>query len=313
MATSWAVPVGGFKTETAAWVRGTQRAGDMIETLRADSKSEFQYLRKLEMHEDGWPHWHLSILYRGTLDLEKLIRVWGLGGVEIQRVRTQKVDYLLKNTMAVFDYITKENAVPAWVGEETVIRVVQPSRAYFETAVRASVRGLGRRKRKQMQTRFLGTIAERRARYRREATVQFGTRSKTGDGPHGGISLGDASGYKSWQYEQMRRVVRWLRSLDDWTTAEWQCLAKMDCLGPRSSQLLFDTENDQHMRWLRSHLEHAPPEIVIHTGSLASSPVRFIPRASRNPGRGKDGAYKVPRQLALFSAGDVGGKPWSWY
>lgn len=94
---------------------------------------EFRWCWKLEFHEeDGFPHWHIALEYRKKIPPEFLQDVeawWGLGRVNIERIKGESLYYLFK-------YIAKApDELPLWVQEyRGRLRVFQTSQGFFENS-----------------------------------------------------------------------------------------------------------------------------------------------------------------------------------
>jgi len=273
LATSWAVPEGGFGSPREAWRAVVDRIGDAIETLRRRYKGDFEYCWKLEFHPDSpdWPHLHCIIRSKRALPMEQWEKLWGLGIVWAQRIKTKGLGY-------IFKYCCKYDVCPDWVKNEHVVRVLQPSRGFFSSVAKDEVkRACGRRAQKRLFN-LRRTIGERLERARREVLVEWGAEA---------AGKFDVS---------KRRVARMFKPLDEMGsgTAELRACWQMDAIGFFTDWhgIIFDTSNDEHCRWLASHLEHAPPELVEEVGGRL---VGLLP-----PGRDQRTGYLRPRQLDLF-------------
>jgi hypothetical protein len=83
----------------------------------------------LEFHDDGFAHWHLLIEYTSRIPpqvLEDLEKWWGLGRVNVRRVKRRDIFY-------VFKYVAKGvEEVPEWVANHKGrLRVFQTSQGFF--------------------------------------------------------------------------------------------------------------------------------------------------------------------------------------
>jgi|CZKI01.1.fsa_nt_gi hypothetical protein len=114
-----------------SYVRGKDRIRRFLACFRTALGRRFLWCWKLEFHhdDDGYPHWHLLIEYRKKIPEEVLIaleRWWGLGRINVRRVKAQDIGYLFK-------YVTKAiEEVPQWVGaHKGRIRVFQTSRGFY--------------------------------------------------------------------------------------------------------------------------------------------------------------------------------------
>jgi hypothetical protein len=67
-----------------------------------------RWIRKLEFHESGWPHWHLCIDWPSRIPREVVAQCWGHGFVNVKRVTPERCFYFAK-------YIAKGGTVPGWV------------------------------------------------------------------------------------------------------------------------------------------------------------------------------------------------------
>lgn len=114
-----------------AYVRGKERIRRFLACLRKALGRAFLWCWKLEFHHDGegYPHWHLLIEYRKQIPqdmLSELERWWGLGRINVRRIKAQDIGYLFK-------YVTKAaEDVPLWVGSHKGrMRVFQTSRGFY--------------------------------------------------------------------------------------------------------------------------------------------------------------------------------------
>lgn len=118
--------------------RGKDRLRRFTEKWRDALGREVRWLWKLEMHEDGFPHWHMLVDYTQKIPPEFFGEVaswWGLGRVNIGRVRKKEMHY-------VFKYVCKGGqSIPDWVLDfPGRIRCVQASRGFFTTEAREAKR-----------------------------------------------------------------------------------------------------------------------------------------------------------------------------
>ena len=82
------------------------------------------YAVKLEFQENGWPHYHIVFLTNRFLPYGLVSHMWGLGWIEVERIKSDEFNYLLK-------YITKAQELPEWVLHKRRIRVFQSSRGFL--------------------------------------------------------------------------------------------------------------------------------------------------------------------------------------
>lgn len=117
-----------------AYERGKDRLRRFLARFRAAVGYNFKWCWKLEFHEDGYAHWHLLIDYTNRIpedmlaDLEKW---WGLGRVNVKRVKARELFY-------VFKYVAKGlEDLPPWVeSHKGRLRVFQSSKGFFVGAQR---------------------------------------------------------------------------------------------------------------------------------------------------------------------------------
>ncbi len=84
------------------------------------------YLTKVEFHKSGYAHFHIIFRSRNYLPPRLLDRLWKLGRTNVKRIRNRQLDYLLK-------YVTKGEGLPEWVKERNRLRILQPSRGFYES------------------------------------------------------------------------------------------------------------------------------------------------------------------------------------
>lgn len=91
------------------------------ETIRV----KFEYLRKLEFHKSGWPHFHVILKTRRYIDVMLLNHLWGYGLVKVQKIQGKTYPYFFK-------YLTKSlGDIPEWVRIRPSLRPMQSSRNFF--------------------------------------------------------------------------------------------------------------------------------------------------------------------------------------
>lgn len=139
-------------------------------TFRIDAP----YLTKVEFHKSGFAHFHVIFKTRSYLPPKVINRLWGLGRVNVKRIRTRGLEYLLK-------YVTKGENLPDWVKDRKRIRITQPSRGfYLKTAAPKN----GAKEEQKTEDSKKGrssesTIGERIARWRRTAVLRIDGRYTT--------------------------------------------------------------------------------------------------------------------------------------
>lgn len=112
-----------------AYVRGKDRLRRFLARFRKAIGHSFPWCWKLEFHDDGFAHWHLLIEYTKRIPrelLQDLESWWGLGRVNVCRVKRRDIFY-------VFKYVAKSvEDVPEWVAHHKGrIRVFQASTAFY--------------------------------------------------------------------------------------------------------------------------------------------------------------------------------------
>ena len=114
-----------------AYAKGKERIRRFLAQIRKALGREFLWCWKLEFHHDdcGYPHWHLLIEYKQRIPQEMFSEVerwWGLGRINVRRVKARDVRY-------VFKYVTKvAEDMPEWIGRHKGrIRVFQTSRGFY--------------------------------------------------------------------------------------------------------------------------------------------------------------------------------------
>lgn len=112
----------------AVYLRGKERMRRFLARVR-QAIGDFRWCWKLEFHEDDYPHWHVCLEYRQRIPEEMLCeleRWWGLGRVNVERIKSRHLYY-------VFKYIAKGvEDLPVWVANyKGRLRVFQTSRGFF--------------------------------------------------------------------------------------------------------------------------------------------------------------------------------------
>jgi hypothetical protein len=117
-----------------AYKRGKERIRRFLARFRDAIGRSFLWCWKLEFHEDGYAHWHLLVQYTQRIPEEQLPELekwWGLGRVNVKRVKQHEMRY-------VFKYVAKGlDDLPPWVEQHRGrLRVFQSSRGFFARARR---------------------------------------------------------------------------------------------------------------------------------------------------------------------------------
>lgn len=111
-----------------AYEIGKERLRRFLAQVRKLLGRSFPWAWKLEFQENGFPHWHLIIGYRKRIPRELLpfiSKLWGLGMVNIQRLRQKDFAYLFKyvSKMASADGDEESGVcLPAWVLDYKTVR-----------------------------------------------------------------------------------------------------------------------------------------------------------------------------------------------
>jgi hypothetical protein len=115
-----------------AYRHGKARIRRFLARLRLALGRKFLWCWKLEFHhdDDGYPHWHLLIEYKLPIPeamLSELENWWGLGRVNVRRVKRSDIHY-------VFKYVAKgADSVPEWVARyRGTLRVFQASKGFYQ-------------------------------------------------------------------------------------------------------------------------------------------------------------------------------------
>jgi hypothetical protein len=111
----------GVCSPVEAYEKGSDRIRRFLAKFRKAVGQKFPWAWKLEFQENGYPHWHLVIDYKKRIPRELLPLVgdwWGLGRVNVRRLRQKDFQYLFK-------YVSKAAAgdgdpetgigLPSWV------------------------------------------------------------------------------------------------------------------------------------------------------------------------------------------------------
>lgn len=113
----------------SAYVRGKERLRRFLARFRRAIGRAFRWCWKLEFHDDGFAHWHLLIEYTKRVPAEFLPDLetwWGLGRVNVRRVKRRDIFY-------VFKYVAKSvEDAPEWIARHKGrIRVFQASAGFY--------------------------------------------------------------------------------------------------------------------------------------------------------------------------------------
>jgi hypothetical protein len=158
-----------FRDSQSGYEAGKRHMREFLYRLDlALGQSRTPFCWKLEFHRSGWPHWHLILLHRSSISCRLLLDLWGLGRVEVQRIKGQTFDYLFK-------YASKElTNIPEWVLERKIVRFFQASPGFYTLAL-PSDRAPGQQKKcvepDRPQARELSTIGERIKRWARSISI----------------------------------------------------------------------------------------------------------------------------------------------
>lgn len=110
----------GLVDPVVAYEKGKDRMRRFLAKLR-EVIGPFAWAWKLELHDDGYPHWHLIIDYRKFIPpdfLEMFTVWWGLGRVNVTGIKQKRFRYLFKyvSKMASGDCDEESGLdLPSWV------------------------------------------------------------------------------------------------------------------------------------------------------------------------------------------------------
>jgi hypothetical protein len=126
-----------------AYEQGKDRLRRFFARFRKAIGRSFRWCWKLEFHEDGFAHWHLLIEYTKRIPPDVLDLVeswWGLGRINVQRVKRRDIFYLFK-------YVAKGvEDIPEWVAHHKGrLRVFQTSAGFYTKRVGRKVEKKERR------------------------------------------------------------------------------------------------------------------------------------------------------------------------
>lgn len=92
------------------------------------------YCWKLEFQENGWPHWHIILLYFKKLPLDLLNKCWGKGRTDVEMIRDTDFKYLFK-------YAAKGvGDLPQFILDTKQVRFFQTSKGFLTPKDTASPR-----------------------------------------------------------------------------------------------------------------------------------------------------------------------------
>lgn len=125
-------------SEVEAFEAGKDRIRRVIFELRELGYEITRYFAKLELHESGYPHWHLGVDTPRYIGAGTVAKFWRLGFVKVKRIRGDSWRYLLK-------YVVKGNGpIPDWVLDYPKrIRVFQTSVGFFDSPTPAGKKTAG--------------------------------------------------------------------------------------------------------------------------------------------------------------------------
>ncbi len=120
-----------FADSLDGYIQGKERLRRFTAALREAGYTIRRWCWRMEFHQEDeqtgeiWPHWHFLIDYKGKFDLLTVNECWGLGRVNLKRVRSSNFEY-------VFKYVTKPmEHLPEWLLEMRRIRLFQSSPNFF--------------------------------------------------------------------------------------------------------------------------------------------------------------------------------------
>ncbi|QYY35168.1 hypothetical protein [Ruficoccus sp. ZRK36] len=132
------------------------------------TEDECPHATKLEVHEDGWPHFHIPFLYRKKFSYETMRFIheaWGKGRTNVRRIKGATLEYALK-------YVTKFVDLPEWILNRVRIRVWQPSPHFYTNCAPISRRPPAG-KHKTRKEEKSPTIGERIVNWGRSISVRY--------------------------------------------------------------------------------------------------------------------------------------------
>lgn len=123
-----------FDLPEEAYTAGCDRIRRAVSELRSRGYEIRRYFSKFELHESGWPHWHLGFDCRDHIANSDLEDAWGLGFTKIKRVKKSR------DFRYLFKYVVKDNGdIPDWVLDYPKrIRVFQTSAGFYGETAKAS-------------------------------------------------------------------------------------------------------------------------------------------------------------------------------
>jgi hypothetical protein len=108
--------------EKQAFAAMRKRFKKFIKIVRSRYGDKIRWARKLEFHEDGWPHFHLLLEIKHKLEQEEMDWIesaWRLGAVDFQMVGAAKYGQgnLENGLRYMLKYAFKAQGIPEWFGE----------------------------------------------------------------------------------------------------------------------------------------------------------------------------------------------------
>lgn len=109
---------------------GYERGNDRLRRMACACRKQwgfFEYGAKMEFHPENpdWVHWHLVVPIYHPIDLNFLRSAWGLGRIDVRRIRQSDLDYIWKYTAKDVD------ALPQWAADRERLRVWSTSKNFY--------------------------------------------------------------------------------------------------------------------------------------------------------------------------------------
>lgn len=224
---------------------GSDRMRRTMAVLRDMVGHEFKWLWKLELHEDGYPHWHLMWEHTARLtegQLRAIGDAWGLGRCNTKRIaprsrvpgaplEKQSFDYVFKYAVKSAGSGDGHDGIPSWIlNRKRMLRVVQTSRGFFtgQAPARSSSPSDA-----PVQPRQFRTLAERQdIAARRALVVRYcETTGKTVEHLLVYLPLTYAEFYQSRHLRMLDERTRWLTTRGMLLT-EWEVIKYHRPLAP---------------------------------------------------------------------------------
>jgi len=131
------------------------------------------YCRKLELHQNGWPHWHCILKSKKFIPENLLRKLWGYGIVDVESIKSKEFHYLLK-------YLVKDptSELPDWYKSLKKTRPFVSTRGFL-TPIPEKPKRISQKKKNKKQKRASYTVEERLNLWAHQGTLKSSVAKET--------------------------------------------------------------------------------------------------------------------------------------